>query len=99
MGRLASIVCALAATTAGALAIAPAALADSGTITITSAEPVGDFVFVSLRATVTKDTCDDPDNCSWYAFISQVAPGQPCTPDSGVALPSPTARGVGIHGT
>jgi hypothetical protein len=81
MHRRTRFALASAAAAAAGCALAPAALADSGTITVKSQTPTGSLNQVFLQATVTKDVCD-AENCNWYPIVFKVAAGAPCVADT-----------------
>ena len=70
------------ALTLALLLAAPAAAgADTGSLTLTKREQVGDIGTVGVSVGITKTTCATPSYCGWFVKVTRVGAGQPCTPD------------------
>ncbi len=63
------------------LAAPAAARADTGSLTLTKREQVGDIGTVGVNVGITKTTCATPYYCGWFVKVTRVGAGQPCTPD------------------
>lgn len=81
----------------GVLLLSPAAaLAESGAISVTSADPIGG-IDVSATVSVTQSDCTSTGYCGWYAVVSAAPANQGCPtdPSSNLVWVGPVESTVG----